>query len=106
MKKVAAVADVAAALATSTANVRKWEQSWVPEMMGNIRNMLAMAERAGDLARRYPEGIPDEHERDRWFAHHLEQERPLASIAEEHKRLMHSSVQTDGKGGLLQTGAE
>jgi hypothetical protein len=104
LKKAAAVADVAAALATSTANVRKWEQSWVPEMMGNIRNMLAMAERAGDLARRYPEGIPDEHERDRWFAHHLEQERTLTRIAEEHKRLMHSSVQTGGKGEVIQTG--
>jgi hypothetical protein len=104
LKKAAAVADVAAALAASAANVRKWEQSWVPEMMGDIRKMLAMAKRTGDLASRYPEGIPDEHEHNRWFAHHLEQERPLARIAEEHKRLMHSSAQAGGKGEVIQTG--
>lgn len=89
LKKVAAVAEVAAALATSPANVRKWERVWVPEIVGgDVPGTLAMAREAGRLAARHPEGVPERHVAARGLLAVLEGEMTLARVAEEHRRVM------------------
>jgi hypothetical protein len=103
LKKEAAIVQVAEAFATSPINMRKWERSWVPEIIGDIRNMLMMARRAGQLAKRYPEGIPEEHSAYQAVLVALEQERSLSKIAEEYRRLMRSSAQTGSETAMLQT---
>src|SRR5690349_13671394 len=66
-KKASAVDDVARAFGTTVANVRKWERSWLPEILGDVKGSLAMARRAGALARQFPHGLPDEHRHHRWL---------------------------------------
>ena len=92
LKKAVAQEEVAQALGTSLKNLQKWERSWVPEIVGDIRNQLAITRRIGRLARQHPDGLPEEHAAERDLLAYLEGEGSLAKTAEAHRALMRESA--------------